>query len=271
MKTKKYESEPIRTLPPERRLNDIAFDAPLYKEVRRRILEALARGEWQPGERLPNETELATRFGVAVSTVRAGVAELAAAGVLVRRQGKGTFVTRHDRHGPQFRFSNIYDAHGKVETVREITSMRRMRADRETAALLGLTERTRSGNQPYSAYVHRVDALLQADGRNIATMELLLPCVLFPKLRQPDLERTDENLYAVYQSRFGITVLRMEERITARNAQRRTAHALGVKVGHPLLLVERVAYSFNNRPVEIRRRLYEGLGHHYLFTHESLD
>jgi GntR family transcriptional regulator len=258
---------PSRTAPPRAtmRLNDIASDAPLYKEVRRRILEALARGEWQPGERLPTEAELAARFGVAVSTVRAGVGELTTAGVLVRRQGKGTFVRRHDRHGPQFRFSNIFDPRGrKVTTAREITSMRRVRADRETAALLQLDEAD-------APSVHRVEAVLRIDGKAVAMMELILPCALFPKLRQSDLEHTDENLYAVYQSRCGITVLRMKERVSARVADRKTAKALGVKVGHPLLLVERVAYSYDNRPVEIRRRMYEGLGHHYLFTHDSLD
>jgi len=250
---------------PPLRLNEMASDAPLYKEVRRKILEALARGEWRPGERLPNETDLAERFGVAVSTVRAGVGELTAAGVLVRRQGKGTFVARHDRHGPQFRFSNIYDQRGrKVATTREITAMRRVRADRETTALLGLD----GENAPY---VHRVDAILKIGDKPVAVMELILPCGLFPRLKQQDVEHTDENLYSVYQSQCGITVLRMEERVCARTAERKTARALGVKAGHPLLQVERVAYSFNNRPVEIRRRMYEGLGHHYLFTHESLD
>jgi len=250
---------------PRLRLNDMASDAPLYREVRRKILDALAHGEWQPGARLPNEAALAERFGVAVSTVRAGVGELTAAGVLVRRQGKGTFVARHDRHGPQFRFSNIYDQRGrKVATAREITAMRRVRADRETTALLGLDEAD-------APYVHRVEAVLKIEGKPVAIMELILPCVLFPKLKQRDLEHTDENLYAVYQSQCGITVLRMEERVSARTADRQTEKVLGVKAGHPLLQVERVAFTFNNQPTEVRRRLYEGLGHHYLFTHESLD
>lgn len=250
---------------PSAQTKPIDADAPLYKEVRQRILETLARGDWKPGEQLPNEGELAKRFGVAVSTIRAGVGMLTAAGILVRRQGKGTFVTTYDRHGPQFRFSNIYARNdGKVTTTREITSIARERADHETAALLGLDTK----NPPS---VHHAKAVLKIDDHAVATMELILPCALFPRLKKSDLEHTDENLYAVYQSRFGITVLRMEEHVSACSADRKTAKILDVPPNHPLLLVERLAYSFNNRPVEVRRRMYEGHQHYYRFTDESLD
>src|SRR5687767_4247405 len=68
-------------------LPDSPAQGPLYREVTRRLLDCLARGEWTPGATLPTERELAQRFGVAVSTIRAGVAQLTATGVLVRRQG----------------------------------------------------------------------------------------------------------------------------------------------------------------------------------------
>ena len=245
--------------------SNMTSDTPLYKVVQRRILEALTRGKWKPGERLPSEAELSDQLGVSVSTLRAGVSELAAAGVLVRRQGKGTFVAQHHREGPQFRFSNIHDQFGKkVRTTREITAMRRVRADLGTMKLL----MSDLSNPPQ---VHLIDAFLKIDGKPLAVLELILPCTLFPKLKQQDFDHSNENLYALYQSRYGITVLRMEERVSARTADRKTAKILGLALGHPLLLVERVAYSFNNQPVEIRRRMYEGLAHHYLFTHESLD
>jgi len=250
---------------PSARNKTLQTDSPLYKEVRQQILETLARGEWKPGEQLPNEADLAKRFGVAVSTVRAGVGMLTAAGILVRRQGKGTFVTTYDRHGPQFRFSNIYARGGrKVTTTRKITSIARERADHETTALLGLDTKS-------PPYVHHAEAVLKINDHAVASMELILPSALFPRLKKSDLEHTDENLYAIYQSRFGITVLRMEEHVSACSADKKTAKILGVPLNHPLLLVERLAYSFNNRPVEVRRRMYEGLQHYYRFTDESLD
>jgi DNA-binding GntR family transcriptional regulator len=63
-------------------------EGPLYLGVKRRILERLAAGEWKPGDRLPTEPELAARFGVAISTVRAGLADLSSAGIVVKRQGE---------------------------------------------------------------------------------------------------------------------------------------------------------------------------------------
>jgi GntR family transcriptional regulator len=246
-------------------LNNTASSAPLYKEVRRRILDALARGEWQPGERLPNEASLARRFGVSVSTIRAGVGELTAVGVLVRRQGKGTYFARHDLERQQFRFSNIYDREQKkVLTHREITAMKKALVDPETRALLKL-------NGAGSPYVHRVSAILRVVNKPVAVMDLILPVARFPGLRQKDLEQTSENLYSVYQRVCGVTVVRMEERIHARTATVALARKLGMRAGDPILCVERAAFTFNDVPIEIRKRFYEGTEHHYLFVHDRLD
>lgn len=246
-------------------LNNLSSGAPLYKEVRRRILEALARGEWRPGERLPNEADLAERFGVAVSTIRAGVRELTASGVLVRRQGKGTFVARHDFERQQFRFSNVYSSdQKKVVTRRHITAMKRVPADAATRLLLRL-------DGTGSADVHQVSAILKVGEEPVAVMELVLPVAKFPGLRQKDLEQNSENLYSVYQRVFGITVVRMEEKVFAKTATAALARKLNVQAGHPMLCVERIAFSFNDIPVEIRRRLYEGSQHYYLFVHDRLD
>lgn len=247
------------------RLNSMGYDAPLYREVRRRLLQCVAEGEWKPGERLPAESELADRFGVAVSTLRAGVKELTSAGVLIRRQGKGTFVAQHDPHSQHFRFSNIYSwRQGKVSTRREIVSMRRIRADRETAELLRLGDAA-------SPLVHHVVCTLHDSAAVAGIMEIMLPVSLFPKLRPKDFEPTIENIYSFYQRACGVTVLRMEERVSARTANAETAKILQLRRGHPLLQVERIAYTFNNTPVEVRRRTYEGQQHYYLFTHDELQ
>jgi len=247
------------------RLNSMGLDAPLYREVRRRILKCVAEGEWKPGERLPAESELAERFGVAISTLRAGVKELTSAGVLIRHQGKGTFVAQHDPHSQHFRFSNIYGwQQGKISTRREIVSMRKVRADRETTELLRLGDTA-------SQLVHHVVCTLHDAAAVVGIMEIMLPVSLFPKLKPKDFEPTTENIYSAYQRACGVTVLRMEERVSARTASAETAKILQLRQGHPLLQVERIAYTFNNTPVEVRRRTYEGQQHYYLFTHEELQ
>ncbi len=104
---------------------------PLYKEVRRYVLSRLNSGDWKPGQKIPPELELARQLNVAISTVRAGIKDLAAEGLLIRRQGKGTFVGQHDFQSQHFRYSNIYsDRNEKIITSREILSIKRMRASR---------------------------------------------------------------------------------------------------------------------------------------------
>ncbi|MBI3042344.1 MAG: GntR family transcriptional regulator [Betaproteobacteria bacterium] len=237
---------------------------PLYKEVRRRLLECLAGGEWKPGERIPSEPDLARRFGVAISTIRAGISDLAAAGVVNRWQGRGTFVARHDLHPQGFRFSNIYDTRGqKVFTEREITSFQRIAADGEIARKLGLAA---AG----SNRVCVIEAVLRSGGIAVATMALILPARFFPRLRAATMRQTGENLYALYQKSFGVTVIRMDEWVRARKAPAALARTLGIATGDPVLEVERIAYTFGDVPVELRRRTYEATRHQYLFSHDRL-
>ncbi|MCW5603698.1 MAG: GntR family transcriptional regulator [Burkholderiales bacterium] len=239
--------------------------APLYKEVQRTLLQCLAKGEWKPGDKLPPEPELAERFGVAIPTVRAGVGDLVAAGVLIRRQGRGTFVARHDSQSQEFRFSNILNnRHENISTNRTKVSMRKVKADPETAQILQL-------GFDDSRTVYQINSLLEAEGKPVALMELILPLPLFSKLRKADLEQSKDNLYSVYQRVCGVTVLRMEERVYARVADRDTGKLLKLEPNYPIIVVDRLAFTFDDRPVEIRRRTFEGLGHYYLFTHNRFD
>lgn len=246
-----------------RNTGQLLANGPLYKEVRRRLLRCLAEGEWKPGERIPSEAQLAQRFGVAVSTIRAGIKHLAEAGILIRWQGRGTFVARHELRPQGFRFSNIYNNAGeKVFSQREIISVKRVRPDDETV------EKLRLGD---SELIYQIEALLKTGDTAVATMALILPARLFRNLRVDTLRQTEENLYSVYQRRYGITVVRMDEWVRARKASREIAGALGIPVNDPVLEVERIAYSFNDVPVEIRRRTYEATHHQYLFSHDRLE
>ena len=69
--------------------------SPLYQQIKARMVASLQRTEWRPGQAIPSETELAARFKVSQGTVRKAIEELAAENLLVRRQGKGTFVATH--------------------------------------------------------------------------------------------------------------------------------------------------------------------------------
>lgn len=254
MKTREHTSQPPA----------VASEGPLYKEVRRQILDGVAKGLWAPGDRLPSETELAKRFGVAISTIRAGVGDLCAARVLQRIQGKGTFVSRHDLARQQYYFSSIFDDTGeKAATTREIVSMALVMPTQHIRALLALHARK-------SQQVVVVNALLRVGHDPAAVMTITLPAWRFPKFRQIRLEQTDENLYALYQRAFGVTVVRMEETIQARVATAKQARALNIAAGDPVMHVDRVSYSFNDVPVEVRQRVFVGMNYHYVYRQEKL-
>ncbi len=68
---------------------------PLYKEVKSRITRSLIAGEWKPGAAIPSESRLAAQFHVSVGTIRKAIDELVAEKIVIRQQGRGTFVTIH--------------------------------------------------------------------------------------------------------------------------------------------------------------------------------
>jgi GntR family transcriptional regulator len=246
-------------------LTAISPEGPLYKEVRRQILDRIAKGEWKPGERLPSEPELAKRLGVGISTIRAGVGDLCAARVLNRIQGKGTFVARHDLTRHQYYFSNVYDRNGqKAATAREIISVELVTPDDATRATLALEQRK-------SQKVFVLNALLRLEGDPFGTMTILLPEWLFPRFRKSDLAQTDENIYSMYQRKFGVTVLSMDERVYAGLAGAKTGRMLKLAANEPVMHVDRVTYTFNDVPVEVRYRSFAAAKSYYQYRQKKLS
>jgi GntR family transcriptional regulator len=86
---------------------------PLYRQVKDLLLRRLADGVWQPGQILPSEPEIAANLGVSQGTVRKALDEMTAENLLVRRQGRGTFVARHDEERILFRFFRLQSDTGE--------------------------------------------------------------------------------------------------------------------------------------------------------------
>src|SRR5882672_9125598 len=91
-----------------------AVFTPLYKQIKQLLVQDLDRGAWKPGEMIPSEFELAARFQVSQGTVRKAIDELAAENLLLRRQGKGTFVATHHEPKAQFRFLRLSPDRGQA-------------------------------------------------------------------------------------------------------------------------------------------------------------
>jgi GntR family transcriptional regulator len=229
--------------------------ATLYEQVRARLIEGISTGRWRAGEALPSESALAAAHGVAIGTVRKAVDSLVAEGALVRHQGKGTFVTAHDGGRLMFHFFHIVGRSGarsypEVRTV----SFRRDRADPAAAQALGIAAR-----DP----VIRIRNVLSLDGHPRIVDEITLPAALFPGLSEKIFLARDNTIYHLYQSRYGLNVLRTDERLRAVLANADDARLLTVAAGAPLLEIRRVALTFRDRPVELRISRVDTTDHDY--------
>lgn len=230
--------------------------SPLYRQIKGLILQALDGGEWRPGEVIPSETELAVRFGVSQGTVRKAVDELAAENYLLRRQGKGTFVASHNDPRSFFRFLRLQRLNGDIDTSRSVPlECWRAKAGQEAARMLGIQ---------LADPIIIVRRVLEFSGKPVVLDEIYLRGDTFAGLSLETLKEWQGSLYGLFESRFGARMVRAEERLRAVAADRTAAELLNVREGSPLLSVERVSYSYGDRPMEWRRGLYSTVDHCYV-------
>jgi GntR family transcriptional regulator len=230
--------------------------SPLYQQIKALITQSLQSGEWKPGELMPSEVELAARFKVSQGTVRKAIDELAAENLVVRRQGKGTFVATHHEERAHYRFLRLMPDEGVPHHPESrFIEVKRIRAPAEVARLLDL----KSGDAV--VYIKRVQSF---DGAPTILEELWLPGQLFKGLTAERLVEYKGPMYGLFESEFGTRMIRATEKIRALPADAGAASLLGVAEGTPLLCAERVSFSYGDKAVELRRGLYLTERHHYL-------
>ena len=232
---------------------------PLYVQIRQLLERALEAGEWAPGTMIPSEIDLAARFRVSQGTVRKAIAALANENLLVRRQGKGTFVATHtEEKASNFRFLRIRRNDGQHEyPVSRLLDLRRGKANAETARALAM----KTGD---AVFVLR--RALDYGGRPAVLDEITLPAALFAGLTRARYAAYPGSMYGFFETEFGVRMLRAEERLHAVAADKASAELLGVAPGDPLLAVDRISYTYADRPVELRRGLCTTRSQHYWNT-----
>ena len=232
--------------------------SPLYQQIKTLILRSLQAGEWKPGDMIPSEFDLAARFRVSQGTVRKAIDELATDNLLVRRQGKGTYVATHSEQHTQYRFLRLLPDTGDLDSqgpaARRIIECRRLRASAEVARQLAL----RTGDP-----ILQVKRVLAFAGTPAILEDLWLPGGPFKGLTLETLSEDKGPMYALFETQFGVRMVRATEKIKAVSADADAAQLLGVPEGHPLLSVERLAYTYNDVPMELRRGLYRTESRHY--------
>ena len=229
--------------------------SPLYRQVIGLIMRSLESGEWKPGEVIPSESTLAVRFGVSQGTVRKAVDEMAADNLLVRRQGKGTFAATHRDPQTFSRFLRIAANVGELAPLKSAPlGCWRAKASADVASALKVAP---------GSPVMILRRLVLAGAEPAIFDEIYLPGDLFSDLSIDALKSGEVSLYSLYENRFGVRVIRADERLRAIVADPVSAEFLRVAEGEPLLLVERVTYTYADRPVEWRRGVFCSEHFHY--------
>ena len=233
---------------------------PLYAQIRELVMNRLASGQWAPGTLLPAEPRLAQELGVSQGTVRKALDELAAQNLLVRRQGKGTYVASYTPDRALFHFFQIVGDDGvRALPGSRLVSRRTGTATREERDHLGLAA---------GAPVLRIVRVRELERKPVLVERITVASALFPGLVETPREQIPNTLYALYERAYGVSVTRAVEQLRAVVADAEDARLLGLAPGAPLLQIERTAYGHAGNPVERRCSRCDTRRHHYLNTLE---
>jgi GntR family transcriptional regulator len=215
---------------------------PLYEHVKRQISEAILMGRWSPGSVLPGEVALATKFGVAVGTVRRALGDLTAEGMLMRRRRSGTVVTgRTPQHSLRF-FFQYFRLHGEdgalLRSEPEALELANGRATAAEAAGLGLER-----NAPV-VRLHRF--------RRVAGAPVMHERMVLAADRVPDFPRVKSAvpalLYLHLLEQYGIRIAAVREQVTAALATAEDRRLLRLRQPSAVLVIDEVAYDQAGAP-----------------------
>ncbi|MGF1525509.1 MAG: GntR family transcriptional regulator [Candidatus Competibacterales bacterium] len=223
-----------------------ATTTPLYRRVYETLLERVIAGRWRPGTLLPSEIALGRELGVSQGTARKALMLLEEAGVVERRQGRGTFVATTTPERALFHFFRLRRADGRRVAPTLVTEhLTRRSPSPEEQTAFGAVAREGVFD------LHRVRSV---EGVPVVRERIVVPAVRFPELDgHGPLPNT---LYALYQGHYGIAIVQAEEALTAVAADPADTAALGVAPGTPLLQVARWALDLSEQLVELRLSRY---------------
>lgn len=233
-----------------------ATPTPLYRQVKQILLQRIASGVWRPGDLVPAEPKLAQELGVSPGTVRKALDALAAERLVVRQQGRGTFVASQTPDSSLFHFFRLVGLQGQrvTPTSRELERGRGSATAAERGRL-----KLRAG-----ARVVRLRRLRHADGSGAMIERIVVPSRLFPDLHA-FVGELPNTLYDLYQRRYGKTVRRATEALRAITLNDEDEAALlGLPPGAPVLEIDRIAWTFDDLPIEWRRSLVDTRDLRYL-------
>ena len=231
------------------------MNIPLYIQVKQKITQELMSGNWRAGNLIPSEIELAQSYQVSQGTVRKAIDELSIEKILIRRQGKGTYVTTHNEEQIQLRFLRLTSSKGNKEKLEsQLLSFEKTRVNSYVANRLNL--------RPGSS-VYKIKRVLTFARKPLILDEIYISTIPFKGLNAEMINQKKGSLYRLYESNYGIQMLNADEKIKAVSAEAEVSKLLNIKKGHPLLGIERVSYTYGNKPIEWRLGLCLTDEYHY--------
>jgi GntR family transcriptional regulator len=226
---------------------DLTGVIPLHHQIKEDLALQIRSGRWRPEEEIPSEANLCRHYGVSRGTVRQAIADLVQQGLIHRRQGRGSFVSKAKLEGSVLGSYHLYRKDAALDHRSQVIRCRLWSPSSDIRRILG----TNRGEKVYQLervrFVQKIPISLQIS---------YLPARLCPGLEAKDL--SGEALYNVLEREYGVSFLRAEESIEPVLADEYVAGHLHIAVGSPVFLVERSSYTFNNHMGEFRRAHMRG-------------
>lgn len=218
---------------------------PLYQRLRDYLAGRIAAQDWKPGDPIPSEAELAVAHGISVGTVRKAIDCLVAEGLLDRQQGRGTYVRRARFNSSLFRFFRFQSDSGERKVPESRILQRKVvPAPTAVSSALHLLE-----GEP----VINLARLRLIDGAPLLSEEIWLQQSRFNGILDIEPSAFGDLLYPLYEERCGQVVASADETLTVEIANAMQARLLGRNDGEPLIVIERLAFDPERRPLEWRR------------------
>lgn len=231
---------------------------PLYVQLMEELETSIRNGVYKPGDKIMTEAEMAKEYGVSLITVRKAVGSLMEKGLVVRKQGKGTFVTKpkYSRNMKKLQsFTEMCEQMG-VKPGAQVLENRLIMADKKVADRLGI--------EPGSNVVY-ISRLRLADGEPIQVEKSYFP-LKYAFLLEEDLN--NGSMFECLKEKAGAKVASSEKMIELCRATAEEAALMDVKKGDYLLFVKSTAYDENGEPMYAGIQLING-DRFSLYVYES--